>query len=109
VAFRTTEFERTAETGASRHSRSLKGRSKISVRGAMTATARNSSCGKRWCAGVLNPAAALPVTENLKEAERGKDLPMNANPVLWLQAYIIGVLIFLISITAITEHPEWFN
>jgi hypothetical protein len=25
---------------------------------------------------------------------------MNANPVLWVQAYIIGVLIFLISITA---------
>jgi hypothetical protein len=21
----------------------------------------------------------------------------------------IGVLVFLISITAITEHPEWFN
>jgi hypothetical protein len=34
---------------------------------------------------------------------------MNTNPVLWLQTYIIGVLIFLISITAITEHPEWFN
>jgi hypothetical protein len=26
-----------------------------------------------------------------------------------LQAYIIGVLVFLLSITAITEHPEWFN
>ena len=25
---------------------------------------------------------------------------MNTNPVLWLQAYTIGVLIFLISITA---------
>jgi hypothetical protein len=35
--------------------------------------------------------------------------PLNRNPVLWLQAYIIGVLVFLISITAITEHPEWFN
>jgi hypothetical protein len=34
---------------------------------------------------------------------------MNTNPVLWLQAYIIDVLIFLISITAITEHPAWFN
>jgi hypothetical protein len=34
---------------------------------------------------------------------------MNTNPVLWLQAYIISVLIFLISITAIMEHPEWFN
>jgi hypothetical protein len=34
---------------------------------------------------------------------------MNANPVLWLQAYIIGVLVSPISITAITEHPEWFN
>jgi hypothetical protein len=33
---------------------------------------------------------------------------MNTNPVL-LQAYIIGVLVFLISVTAITEHPEWFN
>ena len=32
---------------------------------------------------------------------------MNTNPVLWLQAYIIGVLVFLISITAITEHLEW--
>ncbi|HEV2714595.1 MAG TPA: hypothetical protein VGU64_04975 [Terriglobales bacterium] len=36
-------------------------------------------------------------------------LTMNTNPVLWLQAYIIGVLIFLVSVTAITEHPEWFN
>jgi hypothetical protein len=44
----------------------------------------------------------------LKNAERG-ELTMNTNPVLWLQAYIIGVLVFLISITAITEHPEWFN
>jgi hypothetical protein len=34
---------------------------------------------------------------------------MNTNPILWLQAYIIGILVFLISITAITEHPEWFN
>ena len=34
---------------------------------------------------------------------------MNTNPVLWLQAYVIGVLVLLISITAITEHPEWFN
>jgi len=34
---------------------------------------------------------------------------MNTNHVLWLQAYIIGVLVFLISITAITVHPEWFN
>jgi hypothetical protein len=34
---------------------------------------------------------------------------MNTNLVLWLQGYIIGVLVFLISITAITEHPEWFN
>jgi hypothetical protein len=25
------------------------------------------------------------------------------------QSYIIGVLVFLISITTITEHPEWFN
>jgi hypothetical protein len=33
---------------------------------------------------------------------------MNTNPVL-LQAYIIGVLVFLISVTAITERPEWFN
>jgi hypothetical protein len=31
---------------------------------------------------------------------------MNTNPVLWLQAYI---LVFLIGVTAITEHPEWFN
>jgi hypothetical protein len=30
---------------------------------------------------------------------------MNTNPVLWLQAYIIGVLVFLLSIAAITEHP----
>jgi len=34
---------------------------------------------------------------------------MNTNPALLLQAYIIGVLVFLISITAVTEHPEWFN
>ena len=34
---------------------------------------------------------------------------MSTNAVLWLQAYIIGVLVFLISITAATEHPEWFN
>ena len=34
---------------------------------------------------------------------------MNTNPVLWLKAYIIGVLIFLVSVTAIKEHPEWFN
>jgi hypothetical protein len=34
---------------------------------------------------------------------------MNTNPVLWVQAYIIGVPVFLISVTAITEHPEWFN
>jgi hypothetical protein len=33
---------------------------------------------------------------------------MKTNPVLWLQACIIGVLVFLISVTAITEHPEWF-
>ena len=38
-----------------------------------------------------------------------EDLGLNTNPVLWLQAYIIGVLVFLISITATTEHPEWFN
>ena len=44
----------------------------------------------------------------LKNAERG-ELTMNTNPVLWLQAYVIGVLIFLVSVTAITEHPEWFN
>jgi hypothetical protein len=44
----------------------------------------------------------------LNKAERG-ELTMNTNPVLWLQAYLIGVLVFLISITAITEHPEWFN
>jgi len=36
-------------------------------------------------------------------------LTMNTNPVPWLQAYIIGVLIFLVSVTAITKHPEWFN
>jgi hypothetical protein len=30
---------------------------------------------------------------------------MNTNPVLWLQAYIIGVLAFLFSIAAIPEHP----
>jgi hypothetical protein len=34
---------------------------------------------------------------------------MNSNPVLWLQAYIIGVLAFLLNIAAITEHPGWFN
>jgi hypothetical protein len=34
---------------------------------------------------------------------------MSTNPVLWLQAYIIGVLVFLICITAITEHSEWFK
>jgi hypothetical protein len=34
---------------------------------------------------------------------------MNTNPVLWLQAYVIGVLILLVGVTAITEHPEWFN
>lgn len=34
---------------------------------------------------------------------------MNTNSVLWLQAHIIGVLIFLVGVTAITEHPEWFN
>ena len=46
--------------------------------------------------------------EILKRAHLGA-LTMNTNPVLWLQAYIIGVLIFLVSVTAITEHPEWFN
>ena len=45
----------------------------------------------------------------VKNVELG-ELAMNTNSVLlWLQAYIIGVLVFLISITAITEHPEWFN
>jgi len=34
---------------------------------------------------------------------------MNTNPGPMAPAYIIGVLVFLISITAITEHPEWFN
>jgi hypothetical protein len=34
---------------------------------------------------------------------------MNTNPVLWLQAYIISILVLLIGVTAITEHPEWFN
>jgi len=34
---------------------------------------------------------------------------MSTSAVLWLQAYIISVLVFLINITAITEHPEWFN
>lgn len=52
---------------------------------------------------------ALPITGNLEESRAWRDLPMNANPVLWLQAYIIGVLVFLLSITAITEHPKWFN
>jgi hypothetical protein len=33
---------------------------------------------------------------------------MKTNPVLWLQARIIGVLVFLISISATTEHSEWF-
>jgi hypothetical protein len=46
--------------------------------------------------------------EILKKAHLGA-LTMNANPVLWLQAYIVGVLIFLVSVTAITDHPEWFN
>ena len=44
----------------------------------------------------------------LKTAHLGA-LTMNTNPVPWLQAYIIGVLIFLVSVTAITKHPEWFN
>ena len=34
---------------------------------------------------------------------------MNTNPILSLQTYIIVVLVFLISVTAITGHPEWFN
>jgi len=34
---------------------------------------------------------------------------MNSNPVLWLQTYIIGILVLLISVTAITQHPGWFN
>ena len=34
---------------------------------------------------------------------------MNSNPVLWLQTYIISILVFLIGVTAITEHPKWFN
>ena len=34
---------------------------------------------------------------------------MNTNFVPWLQACIIGVLIFLIGITVIAEHPEWFD
>jgi hypothetical protein len=34
---------------------------------------------------------------------------MNTNPVVWLQAYMIGILVFFIGVTAITEHPEWFN
>jgi hypothetical protein len=46
---------------------------------------------------------------NLEENQVLESLTMNTNPVLWLQAYIIGVLVFLISVTAITEHPEWFN
>jgi hypothetical protein len=55
-----------------------------------------------------NPAPpAVPVTA--ADLEKRGELTMNTNPALLLQAYIIGVLVFLISITAITEHPEWFN
>jgi hypothetical protein len=50
---------------------------------------------------------ARPPGQILKKRRRG-ELAMNTSPVLWLQAYIIGVLV-LISIAAITEHPEWFN
>jgi hypothetical protein len=43
------------------------------------------------------------------DLEKRGELAMNSDPVLSLQAYIIGVLVFLISIAAVTEHPEWFN
>jgi hypothetical protein len=56
----------------------------------------------------LRPNHGTPSREILKRAHLGA-LTMNTNPVLWLQAYVIGVLIFLVSVTAITEHPEWFN
>jgi len=34
---------------------------------------------------------------------------MSKNDYLALQAYIIGILLFLISTTAIIQHPEWFQ
>jgi hypothetical protein len=55
----------------------------------------------------------LAVRSRLRTPEIAKNtaqrLTMNTNPVLWLQAYIISILVFLIGVTAITEHPEWFN
>jgi hypothetical protein len=56
-------------------------------------------------ASACDPAAWV----NLEENRAWRGIPMNTNPILWLQAYIIGVLVFLISVTAITEHPEWFT
>ena len=72
----------------------------------MTTITRNEWRCECWRACVLTRGTA--VTEILKRVHLGA-LTMSTNPVLWLQAYIIGVLIFLVSVTAITEHPEWFN
>jgi hypothetical protein len=52
------------------------------------------------------PRGCPPSRGNLEETASVERPAMNTNPVLWLQAHIIGVLVFLISITAITEHPE---
>ena len=62
----------------------------------MTSDARDGVC-------------VLPIAGANLEERPSVERSMNTNPVLWLQAYIIGVLVFLLSITAITEHPEWFN
>jgi hypothetical protein len=59
------------------------------------------------CGGIVEQGY-VPDSQTRARSEEWR-LTMNTNPVLWIQAYIIGVLVILISITAITEHPEWFN
>jgi hypothetical protein len=34
---------------------------------------------------------------------------MNANYLVLIQANIICLLIFLVSMTAVAQHPQWFN
>jgi hypothetical protein len=34
---------------------------------------------------------------------------MNANYVALIQANIICILVFLVGMTAVAQHPQWFN
>jgi hypothetical protein len=44
---------------------------------------------------------------NLEENVAWRGLP--GTPIVSYGSKLIGILVLLISVTAITEHPEWFS